>query len=59
MTDDEKALTLAGLAVIATMPEELPPPLSRVRLLVWFWAWVHDATKAFVSFRLPRREDTK
>jgi len=54
MTSNESALILAGLAIIATMPEELPPPVSNISVLAWAYKWLHDAAKAFVSFRLPQ-----
>jgi hypothetical protein len=54
----KEALSLFALAAVVTMREELPSPLNRVALLVWGYAWLHDALKTFVSFRAPAGKST-
>lgn len=49
-------LSLLGIAFVVTMREELPYPLSRLRVLAWLYGWAHDALKVFVSTRGPQNK---
>lgn len=59
MTSNDTAVALGALAVIATMPEELPAPLAKVHWMAWIYGWLHDAAKTFVSFRMPNKVEKK
>ena len=59
LRENEAVISLLVLAFVVTMREELPPPFNRVSLFNWLYGWIHDALKAFVSFRAPQRPDSK
>ena len=56
-TAHEAVLSLLALAFIVTMREELPDSLGD--LPDWLYGWLHDALKAFVSFRTPNQPTQK
>jgi hypothetical protein len=54
ITEHSAFIGLLALAFVVTMREELPSPFNRLPLLAWFYGWLHDALKTFVSFRGPK-----
>jgi hypothetical protein len=44
-------LSLLGLALVVTMPAELPSSLKAAP--AWGWAWLRGTLQVFVSFRTP------
>ncbi len=61
--NNKVALGLLGLAFIATMRAQLPPPFNGVPLFNWCYEWLVDALKTFMNLRTPavppRQEPTK
>lgn len=52
--EHEAVLSLLALAFVITMRPTLPAPFCRWQALEWAYEWLHDALKAFVSFRSPQ-----
>ena len=40
-----------GIAAVVSMREELPAPFNRIAVFVWFYGWLHDTLKTFVSLK--------
>lgn len=51
MGDNKAVISLWGLAMAATMPEE--PPASIREAPKWTYHWLHQTVHAFISFRSP------
>ena len=51
--EHEAVLGLLLLAFVVTMRPKLPSPFCNLELLEWSYEWLHDALKAFMSFRSP------
>lgn len=49
----KEGIGLFALAAIATMRPALPAPFDRFPLLVWLWAWLHDALNTLINLRTP------
>ena len=51
MGDNKAVISLWGLAMAATMPEE--PPASIRETPKWLYHWLQQTVHAFISFRSP------
>jgi hypothetical protein len=49
----KESLVLFGLGLISAMRNELPSPLNRVEIFVWWYGWIHDALKTLVNLKSP------
>ena len=55
VSQHQAVLSLAALAFIVTMPEELPEGWADIP--DWLYGWLHTGLKTFVSFRSPKPKE--